>query len=410
MMRVPGSPLARPCSRPRFRKPPARRLPLSVAERGIIKRELFRCVGLRQEYVGDVAANVDRAQAVSATCAWVEKIFLLVYTLKELRCKYTQHCTRNSRHHKYTHKNCLDDSSEIPLTCNAHAPSRFDCHPCSCTGRLTTSTAIPTAVSSDRVLKLPAEGARNPGSSVMAPTPYSLSCADIRISTSRVKVGVTDRVATPSPSFKISLGPPLDCPQSPLLDRWAALSRRVKFSSTESPRFPTHTTVHHGGPEPGLVSKLTFVPLANYNMTVDRRHRGVTSCVTVTDVPVLNGGTATAHRLLVRSKLCVKYSVLSGATKGSTAVVTRRGIQRKTLWISKWCVSTHAAKLICCSRGCPVVVLPCTIRSRWNRDKVNAQPMRVNRSESGAASECKDSVKGDPLENPLTCAIIRHDS
>ncbi|KAJ8887654.1 hypothetical protein PR048_013872 [Dryococelus australis] len=71
----------------------------------------------------------------------------------------------------------------------AHAPLRWNCHPWSCAGSLTTRTATSTAVTSGRVLQLPVVGARNPGSSIMAPTPSSLFCADIRSSTLRVKVG-----------------------------------------------------------------------------------------------------------------------------------------------------------------------------------------------------------------------------
>ncbi|KAJ8871782.1 hypothetical protein PR048_028122, partial [Dryococelus australis] len=56
----------------------------------------------------------------------------------------------------------------------AHAPLRWNCHPCSCAGSLTTRTATSAAVSSGRVLKLPAEGARDPSISVMAPAPSSL--------------------------------------------------------------------------------------------------------------------------------------------------------------------------------------------------------------------------------------------
>ncbi|KAJ8881449.1 hypothetical protein PR048_017930 [Dryococelus australis] len=55
-----------------------------------------------------------------------------------------------------------------------HAPLNWNCHPYSCAGSLTTRTATPTAVTSGRILRLPAEGARNPGSTVMEHTPSSL--------------------------------------------------------------------------------------------------------------------------------------------------------------------------------------------------------------------------------------------
>ncbi|KAJ8890651.1 hypothetical protein PR048_010160 [Dryococelus australis] len=58
----------------------------------------------------------------------------------------------------------------------AHAPLRWNCHPCSCVGSLATRTATSTAVTSGRVLKLPAEGARNPGSCHGTYSIFALLC------------------------------------------------------------------------------------------------------------------------------------------------------------------------------------------------------------------------------------------
>ncbi|KAJ8879950.1 hypothetical protein PR048_020571 [Dryococelus australis] len=108
----------------------------------------------------------------------------------------------------------------------------------SCADSLTTRTATPTAVISGRVLKLPAEGARNPGSSVMAPAPSSLF-GPTSTSSKTIPLAGLPRIIQGGEAHRVT-------PNILRLDRWAALSRCAKPSSIEPPRLPTNKTVRHG--------------------------------------------------------------------------------------------------------------------------------------------------------------------
>ncbi|KAJ8884245.1 hypothetical protein PR048_016102 [Dryococelus australis] len=203
---------------------------------------------------------------------------------------------------------------------NAIGDSRRDSHPYSCVSRPTARTAISTAVTSGRVLKLPAKGARNPGSSVMAPTPFSLFCANIRNSTSRVKAGSNRSVDSPQNTavrwfanftcFSTSGLPPVSPPRS-----LAAPSRDAR----------SHLQLSHPGSRctrPSATgararvenSALTFVVLAWFNgkdacqIPRVRPAHILSGSLSLLSVTIMSLGPSPRPRLLGPNSLTLKES------------------------------------------------------------------------------------------------------
>ncbi|KAJ8875008.1 hypothetical protein PR048_022898 [Dryococelus australis] len=104
-----------------------------------------------------------------------------------------------------------------------------------------------------------------------------------------------------------------DTPNILRLDRWAALSRRAKPSSTEPPKLPTNTIVRHGdwSPSTGSMTRYIAVGVISLGLAVSRTSRCRNPFLQLRSVPILKARQASERRVS-RSVGSLVCAVLSG--------------------------------------------------------------------------------------------------